>query len=552
MIYAYVRVSHSESAISGLSIAAQQRAILSYCQMQGISDFAPVKFPDYELPGFFVDRAISAYKVHIANRPAGMLMCAALQPGDTVILYKIDRGFRSTVDFANTVSGWVAKGIDVRIVTQSINLKSANGKFLANVLAAYAQWQSDMKSERSKMAAMIRKGLAPPRDKRKRVILSSHLVGPRPEAEAKVLTGKVYSYARISHESRLDGCSEDFQQLQCDKRAAWLLEEHPGLVRGEHFYDPAVSAYKIPFMRRPQAKILCSQLREGDHIVFTRLDRAWRSIHDLCDTWEIWENRGVNIHFCDTELDSSTAIGRMMLRIFGVLAQWESEDQSERTKAAFEVSRAEGRLISKHIPTGMYVMPLNSDTSLLAFDWTRSPRFLWSLWALKHHNPHTAEDLLEDIQARLENRRPTHRVGGMNKHGRDIERALRIELMRRYVRDIYIALNAARATDKPIGEAFLTLYEAIQNDTGHPSQLFTHPCHVMDYEWGEIKREFGPEGQGRLNFRSLPDYVGPPPRITSAEQVTADDTRSRPEQPLDTPLWAQRLLGDTRKSARCR
>lgn len=506
MIYAYIRVSHSESVLSGLSVAAQERAIRQYCELHGLSDWAPTRYPEIESPGFFVDLAVSAYKKHIKQRPAGGLLCNLLKPGDTIVMYKIDRGFRSTEDFCRTVSNWVANQIDVRIVTQSINLTSANGRFLATILAAYAQWQSDMKSERGKAGVAFGRKNTGPRDQRKNVIAASHILPTVEPTDPVLESGTVYSYARISHESRLHGASEDFQKAQCDRLADYLCRTHPGLVRGEHFFDAAVSAFKTPFTRRAEAKRLCSLLKAGDRIVFTRLDRAWRSIHDLCDTWRLWENAGVNIHFCDTDLDSSTALGRMMLRMFGVLAQWESEDQSERTKEALSRATAEGRWVKNQPPTGMYKLPIGNDKCILAFDWNSAPKFIWSYWVTKQ--PIRRMDIvptLERASAACEKRRPIPEWGRDDGKGHTYRPVMSIAAIDRHVRDFHIIWHAARNTDRPIGSAFIALKEGIDAGTHHPSCLFANPRTIARNEWKRITREFGPGGQRRLDSPLIVD-----------------------------------------------
>lgn len=84
-------------------------------------------------------------------------------------------------------------------------------------------------------------------------------------------------------------------------------------------------------------------LNEGDSLVVWKLDRLGRSMVDLVNTINRLSIR--NIHFISlTEnIDTTTAIGKMFLQFLAMLAEFERNLISERTKAGLDAARARGR-----------------------------------------------------------------------------------------------------------------------------------------------------------------------------------------------------------------
>jgi DNA invertase Pin-like site-specific DNA recombinase len=84
-------------------------------------------------------------------------------------------------------------------------------------------------------------------------------------------------------------------------------------------------------------------LNEGDSLIVWKLDRLGRSMVDLVNTITGLNKR--NIHFVSlTEnIDTTTAIGKMFLQFLAMLAEFERNLISERTKAGLDAARARGR-----------------------------------------------------------------------------------------------------------------------------------------------------------------------------------------------------------------
>ncbi len=83
--------------------------------------------------------------------------------------------------------------------------------------------------------------------------------------------------------------------------------------------------------------------REGDTVVVWRLDRFGRSLKDLVTRVDELRERGVGFRSLMEGIDTTTSTGRLVLHVFGALAEFERELIRERTKAGLESARARGR-----------------------------------------------------------------------------------------------------------------------------------------------------------------------------------------------------------------
>lgn len=94
---------------------------------------------------------------------------------------------------------------------------------------------------------------------------------------------------------------------------------------------------------RPELTRLLDKLRPGDVVVVWRLDRLGRSMRHLLELIELFSSNRVEFISLHEQIDTSTATGKMMLHLFAMLAEFERNLISERTKAGLKVARARGR-----------------------------------------------------------------------------------------------------------------------------------------------------------------------------------------------------------------
>jgi hypothetical protein len=77
------------------------------------------------------------------------------------------------------------------------------------------------------------------------------------------------------------------------------------------------------------------QLHEGDCIVVSRVDRAFRSIHDMARTMKHLMNSGVHL-ITGCGVNTLTETGRQAIEILSLMAEWESRINSRKVKLAIQ------------------------------------------------------------------------------------------------------------------------------------------------------------------------------------------------------------------------
>lgn len=72
-----------------------------------------------------------------------------------------------------------------------------------------------------------------------------------------------------------------------------------------------------------------------------------RSIRDLCQLVELCVEHDVALVSAGETLDTSTAAGRMVVHMLGVVAQWEREAIGERTREALAAKKRRGEHVGR-------------------------------------------------------------------------------------------------------------------------------------------------------------------------------------------------------------
>lgn len=157
---------------------------------------------------------------------------------------------------------------------------------------------------------------------------------------------KVYGYGR--HSTDKQGLTEEAQRSKVEGYVRSHLGEHEyaGWV-----YDSAVSGSKALF-ERDEGRNLLTLLQPGDHIVWSKLDRAFRSVVDGASTLAMLAARRVYVHSLDLGLDTSTAIGRCICTVMLAFAELERAYASDRTREVIRVKASQGKPINPKAPIG--------------------------------------------------------------------------------------------------------------------------------------------------------------------------------------------------------
>jgi DNA invertase Pin-like site-specific DNA recombinase len=135
--YGYARVS-TIGQVDGTSLSEQERKLNAVAEARG-----------EPLARVFVEEAVSG-AMPLNERPKGRELYAALQPGDTLIVMKLDRLFRNTADALERTADWKRRGIHLISVDLGLEPITGNGvgKFVFTLLAAFAEMERERIAER--------------------------------------------------------------------------------------------------------------------------------------------------------------------------------------------------------------------------------------------------------------------------------------------------------------------------------------------------------------------------------------------------------------------
>ena len=95
--------------------------------------------------------------------------------------------------------------------------------------------------------------------------------------------------------------------------------------------------------KRTELARMLDHLRAGDVVTVTRLDRLARSTRDLLDIAEQLQARGAGLRsLAEPWADTTTPAGRMVLTVFGGIAEFERSLIIERTRQGQQAAKARG------------------------------------------------------------------------------------------------------------------------------------------------------------------------------------------------------------------
>lgn len=178
---------------------------------------------------------------------------------------------------------------------------------------------------------------------------------PSPEqetmpGEAAMTTKPWIIYTRVSTEEQAQtGISLDAQWAACRAHAT-----SRGLTVAHEVSDPGASASTL---KRPGMQQVIGHLREGQvaGVIVWRLDRATRSLRDLCVLLDLCKESKTGLVSVMETLDTSSAMGMFVVHLLGAIAQWERETIGQRTRSAMQHAAREGFYTGAPAPAGVRV-----------------------------------------------------------------------------------------------------------------------------------------------------------------------------------------------------
>ena len=130
MIYGYARVSTATQSRDGNSLEEQSAALVSYGCQEIITESFTGKTMD---------------------RPKFQELLNRLQANDTLVVCKLDRFARTTIEGVQTVKELFERGIKVHILNMGLIENTLTGNLILTVMLAFAEYERGMIVERTQM-----------------------------------------------------------------------------------------------------------------------------------------------------------------------------------------------------------------------------------------------------------------------------------------------------------------------------------------------------------------------------------------------------------------
>lgn len=134
----------------------------------------------------------------------------------------------------------------------------------------------------------------------------------------------IFGYARVSTKKQsLDMQLDELKRYGCEEI---ITEKESGAKKD-----------------RKELHLLLSKLRKYDTLVVYKLDRLGRTMHQLVNLLQEFNEKGIHFVSIKDGIDTSTTMGRFLFHIFGAMAEMEREVINERVISGVAAAKARGR-----------------------------------------------------------------------------------------------------------------------------------------------------------------------------------------------------------------
>lgn len=164
-----------------------------------------------------------------------------------------------------------------------------------------------------------------------------------------------FGYVRVSTDHQAEsGLGLSAQRDAIQKYYDFRLKPL-GFGWGGVYRDEGVSGSK-PFRERKAGKILHDRLTDGDQVMVSRMDRAFRKASDFFFTLELWGPKKIGLHLIDIGLDTSSPQGTLMCQVMSAFAEFEKHLIRERTREALRQKREAGQPVNQYAGYGKQII----------------------------------------------------------------------------------------------------------------------------------------------------------------------------------------------------
>lgn len=187
---------------------------------------------------------------------------------------------------------------------------------------------------------------------------------------------RVATYRRVSHEDQKkfgDSLATQKQHLTN------FIDSNQNMVVVDDYCDEGISADKLTKRTELQRLLQDIKAKKIDLVIFTKLDRWFRSVAKYYKIQEVLEANNVAWQAILEDYETLTANGKFKVNIMLSVAQQERDRTSERIKDVFAYKISQGHCIlpanSLHFPftvkviDGVKRVVHNPETEAMAYDW---------------------------------------------------------------------------------------------------------------------------------------------------------------------------------------
>jgi len=128
----------------------------------------------------------------------------------------------------------------------------------------------------------------------------------------------------------------------------------------------------VKFGNRPMGLEVMNDLKRGDHIICSALDRFSRNTLDLLQVIEKFKRLKVSLHFTEFgEVTGSDAMGSVFVKLLSVFAEFYSKQCSEKQKATKDRLKSQGKFFGGKKPFGYdvdqnnYLVPCEKEQQVI-------------------------------------------------------------------------------------------------------------------------------------------------------------------------------------------
>ena len=154
------------------------------------------------------------------------------------------------------------------------------------------------------------------------------------------MTTKVALYCRVSTSTKDQTTENQVRELTayCDRMDYQVTK----------IYEDQISGAKTR-EKRPAYNELCKDafLKKFDVVIAWDVSRFGRSLKEFVSFLADMDDKGIGVVAVKNGLDTSSSTGKMMMKMIGVMEEWNREMLVERTKSGLARTRANGTKLGR-------------------------------------------------------------------------------------------------------------------------------------------------------------------------------------------------------------